>query len=253
MRSGARYLLVGVLLILLFMIVRAPATLVPSLLPNDAAITLTGARGLLWTGTGTLHLTNTAAIGSVSDRALGEIAWRIAPEALLRGELGLNLRWLEQGQDLTGELRIGRARYRLTIDGEMDALHLRTLLAPYHIRLGGRLTLHAVALEAPHREQIVRSALTGRIDWSGGDVRYRLSGRDHDARVAPLAAHLGPGFAASLHETSDQELEILRATADTDGFARLTLTRRFMQIFGLEWPGTGAPTDVLLTLEEQLF
>ena len=84
MRSGARYLLVGVLLIVLFMIVRAPATLVPSLLPNDAAITLTGARGLLWTGTGTLHLTNTAAIGSVSDRALGEIAWRIAPEALLR-------------------------------------------------------------------------------------------------------------------------------------------------------------------------
>jgi Type II secretion system (T2SS), protein N len=253
MRTAARYALVGVLLIVIFMIARAPAALVPSLLPDDAAVTLKDARGLLWTGSGTLHFSNTAATGTLKGRPLGAIEWRVAPSALLSGELGLHLRWLAQGQDLTGEIRVGRAHYRLSVDGELDASHLSTLLESYHIRLGGTLRLHTVVLEAPLHEPLVRSGLEGRVDWTGGDVRYRLSGRDHDARVAPLAARLGPGFAATLHETSDGELEILRATAETNGFARLALTRRFMQIFGLEWPGTGAPTDVLLTLEEQLF
>lgn len=253
MRPPARYALVGVLLFVIFMIARAPATLVPLLLPDDAAVTLKDAKGLLWTGSGTLHFSSTVASGLLKGRPLGEIEWQVAPGALLRGELGLNLRWLAQGQDLTGAMRVGRARYRLTVDGALDAAQLSALLEPYHIRLGGALRLQTVVLEAPLHAPLVRSTLTGRIDWSGGDVHYRLSGRDHDARVAPLTARLGPGFAASLHETSDGELEILRATAATDGFARLALTRRFMQIFGLEWPGAGAPTDVLLTLEEQLF
>ena len=253
MGPAARYALVGLLLVFFFMSARAPATLVSSFLPDGAAVILRDARGLLWSGRGTLHFSNTATTGTLKGRPLGEIEWRIAPGALLRGELGLNLRWLAHGQDLTGEIRVGRKRYRLRIDGELDASQLRTLLEPYHIRLGGRLRLESVALEAPHHEELAHSALAGRIDWSGGDVRYRLSGRDHDTRVAPLTARLGPGFAASLHETSAGELEILRATAETNGFARLALTRRFMQIFGLEWPGAGAPTDVLLTLEEQLF
>lgn len=253
MRPGTRYVLVGLALVALFVIARAPASLLRSLVPETAAVTLTQPRGLLWSGRGTLHLAPSRAGGNLRGRALGDIAWRVAPAALLRGELGLHLRWLGSGQDLTGELRIGREQYRLTIDGDLDAAELRTLLEPYHIRLGGLLRLHAVTFAAPHDAPLTRGLLTGRVDWAGGDVRYRLSGRDHDARVAPLTARLGPGFAATLHETSNDEFEILRASADTNGFARLVLTRRFMQLFNLEWPGAGAPTDVLVTLEEQLF
>ncbi|MGA0839222.1 MAG: type II secretion system protein N [Pseudomonadales bacterium] len=253
MRAGARYLLGGVLLLALFMLARAPAALLPSLLPDQAAITLTGAQGLLWSGQGTLGVSHGNASGAFGGYELGRVAWRVAPAALLRGEFGLDLQWLDQGQTLSGELRVGIARYRLEVNGNLDAAGLRVLLEPYHIWIGGDLDFHRVTLSAAHTDALPSSVLTGHIDWSGGDVRYRLTGRDHDTRAPPLQARLGPGFAASLHETTPTELEILSGRVAADGFVSLALTRRFIQLFGLEWPGTGAPTDVVMTLEEQLF
>lgn len=117
-----------------------------------AAITVTTVSGRVWNG---------QADGvSVDGKPFGSIRWRLMPSALLRGRLGVSLRWHSEGDHLVARVRLGTGSAEaIAVRGELGAEHIQAWL-DLPLLLDGRITL-----DVP---RVLWSADSGFDDASGG-------------------------------------------------------------------------------------
>ena len=236
----ARTIAIGILLFLVFLVVRVPAGLVRTFIPADAQVALFDLDGTLWHGAGDLV---------VREQRVGRLAWSFRPVTLLKGSAGYDLSLGGESLDLTGRMEAGLGGMTTIVSGQIGAPFVNAWLAPYYIELSGTFMLEEVTAEATGRRL---DDLSGSLNWDGGPVRYRLSGRLYNSVLPPLFASLGPGSEATVFASKDP-IPLLHAALLENGFARFGVTKHMTQILGNPWPGGDPDHAVVLEVEEQVF
>lgn len=252
-----KYLLIGGILFGLFVVAFAPAGLLRPLLEPIPGVALLSPEGTLWRGAGELYLAELPA---------GTVRWRFRPVTILRGSLGYRLQLTGADHDLQADVAVSPSRLRLLTDGRLDASYLNQWLGPYDIGLVGEIRLNQVAVDLPLRATEPEAApgvpvaapglapgeASGTASWSGGNVRYRLSGQPYNGDLPALEASLGEGLEAYVYPKQGQT-PLIRAQLLDNGFVKIGITRLLTRLLDNPWPGSDADHEVVLEVEEQLY
>ncbi len=232
----------GSLLFLLFAVVFAPAGLMRTAFNQIPGATLTEPTGTLWEGSGRIFM---------NEQGLGTLAWDFSPAKLFAGSLSFDFTITGPEHDLDGEITISSSAAALHVSGKIAAPMVNDWLAPYDIAISGTVTLDAVELG------IVDGALEqagGSVHWSGGLVRYTLSGRTSSATLPPLVAFLEEGFAgpSATVFTQPGQTPLIRAQLLKNGYAKIGITKLLTKLLNNPWPGSDPDHAIVLEVEEQV-
>ncbi len=237
MRSA---LLIGGLIFVGLIVLRIPASVVQNFIPSDADVALLTPEGTLWSGSGDLLVTG---------NSTGRLTWTIRPVTFLQGRIGYDLQLAGAGADLDARVTMGVSSTDVDVIGSVSGLFVNRWLAPYHIELSGNFELETVNVTLEGRIPV---AANGRLTWTGGPLRYRLSGNVHDSVLPPMMADLGPGPVAVAY-AAGESTPLLHAALKSDGFARFGVTKYLTRTLGQPWPGGDPDHAVVLEVEEQVF
>ncbi len=237
-------LTIGAALFVAFVVIRAPAGLLPIFIGDSIPVTLLEPHGTLWQGRGELLFDSLPA---------GRLQWDLRGVTLLQGRLGYDLLLKNSELNLQGTLAAGISTVSVSVSGEIESSFVNRWLTPYDIRLGGQFRLQEAGGTIVRRQ--ARPELqqaSGSVHWTGGPVRYVLSNRVSNTTLPPLTALLGPGAAAVAFADGDQT-PLLHAELKPDGFAKIGVTKQLTKLLGNPWPGGDADHAVVLEVEEQVF
>jgi len=246
-----RYIVAGIVLFAMFLVVFAPAGLLKQLLSPLQGVELQSPTGTLWRGSADLYL---------ADLPAGLVDWSFRPATILKGSLGYHVRLTGPDHALTADVAAAPSRITLSAEGSFDSQYLNPWMAPYEIGLGGEIRLDDVALSvftAVSERDAASPALapgeaSGSLHWTGGNVRYRLSGQSYSGNLPPLVAVLGEGLEAYVYPR-DEQTPLLRAQLLDNGFIKIGITRLLTRLLNNPWPGSDADHETVLEVEEQLF
>ncbi len=189
-RSWIRYASVTAILYGVFLIALAPTAWVAWGVSrmSDGAVTLSDARGTLWSGDATLTI-------SADQRSLGRVRWRINPAWLFGGQIAANFDLSGPDTTLSVKLRTGFGGARITYaTGRFSAALAAVFYAPLSIAgPTGNIELRA------NNVSLTRSVVDGDVNllWRGaavnmsnvrplGDYELRLSGKNRTVDIALL-------------------------------------------------------------------
>lgn len=246
--------LVGILLVLLFVVVFAPAGLLRSLLAPVEGVNLLHPSGTLWHGEAELYLV---------EHSAGQLQWRFRPAALLGGYLEYQLALTGPDQALDGNVGVSPGSIRLDLEGMLSSRFLNQWLAPYDIGMSGDVTLREVDLlllrkgteaapAGPNQPGLAPGEASGTLTWDGGAVNYRLSGQEYRGSLPPLVATLGEGLEVYIYPEAGQTPLLVAQMLD-NGFVKIGITRLLTKLLNNPWPGSDIDHEVVLEVEEQLF
>jgi len=232
---------VGVALFLAFLVARAPAGLIRLVVPDDSPVGLFELDGTLWHGAGDL---------TVDGRPVGRLGWSFRAVTLLSASAGYDLTLTGDQLDLDGRVTTGLGGTKTTLTGQVGAPFVNVWLAPYFIELSGTFVLADVQADA---SGLRLDDLSGTIDWDGGPITYRLSGKLYRSALPALYASLGPGSTATVFARGEAATPLLHAALLENGFARFGVTKYLTKMLGNPWPGGDPDHAVVLEVEEQVF
>lgn len=236
-----KYVAAGLLAFTLFCAARAPAGLFALLIERVGGASLAAAAGTVWSGRGALRF---------RDNALGQLQWSFEPASLAQLAPGYAWQLTGNGLDLHGGLAFRTDGVRLSAQGAVAAEAVNAELATYGIRLDGRLDIESL-------DATLTGAGLARLEgggrWSGGAVSYPLGGRSHTALLPPMRAEAqsAPITAKAFAEESGTLL--MQAEIIADGYAKIGVTRRLLQLLNQPWAGRGADDEIVISLEEAVF
>ncbi len=239
--------LIGGLIVAGIVIAQLPASIISDAVGKSSPVTATLTRGTIWRGESFL---------TTPELELGTLHWTVAPLGLLTGRLNVDWQLSGAGLSLTGDASAGLASTRANLQGRLEAPTLNSLLAPYDIRVSNGLDIASADVTI---EEQWPSDLNGTVRWAGGDVVYRLSGRNQAQRLPEMTAILDLDTAngsaqprAQVRADGDPVL-LLRAALQRNGFAKVGITRHFTELVGMPWPGSDPDHAIVLEVEEQVF
>ena len=242
-----RYVIVGILVFVGFAAAFAPAGILDRAVDGIEGIDLLEARGTVWRGAARLM-----AHGELQ----GDLTWDFQASSLM--ELAPGYAWT-----LNDELRslLGAVHYRdgaaeLSMQGTLQADLFNPWLDRYDIYLTGMFDVLPSAVTIENGQPPTLTAATGQIHWTGGLVRYTLSGQLREATVPELVAHLetkeGGGARATVLAMNDRT-PLLVAEQSDGGYVKVSITKYFTKLLNNPWPGSDPDHAVVLEVEEQLF
>lgn len=218
---------------------RAPAALIPHFAPQGGPVTLERATGTLWQGRAEL-------------KPVGVVRWsmNLLPLAWLKADID----WMLEGNGLLvagnlstrgGDVDVGRVK------GQVSPSAVNPFLARYGISVEGDLRLSEI--EARLQGNAFTHA-SGLLAWTGGTVNYQLGGKSFTIDMPPLSAVLrmqddAPTLDVSMPGSGETVMQI---TLNSEGWAELKMTKRFLEVAGFPWQGKSTETYVLV-VSEKLF
>ncbi len=128
-----------------------------------------------------------------------------------------------------------------------------TLLARYDLQIPGTIAVEHLDLTAAYGARLPQ--VRGELKWSGGDVGYRLSGRDHRVTLPPLVGFIDSSSGQpeiSVYQVDDK-MPLMLAKVAQDGMATVGITKQFTKMLGEPWPGGEPDHAVVLEVGEKLF
>ena len=231
----------GGLLVAVFAVAFAPAGLTRLALDQVNNVNLLEPAGTLWDGQGQL---------SVNGQTLGKLTWDLQVVTILSGALGYDFTLVGEDLDLHGNVRADWDQtYAVTANGRVGEAFINQLMAPYEMMISGDLNLNASTIEVAGR---IPKAAGGTVTWDGGLVQYSLSGRKSATELPAMVAELGSGPEALVHELHS-ESPLIIAELQSNGFAKVGLTKRLTILLNNPWPGAAQANDVILEVEEKVF
>lgn len=239
-----RLTLIGVATFIVCIAVFAPASLVRYLIKDGGPVALVGPTGTIWRGSGDLAIAGTP---------IGRVNWSFAPSMLLTGDLGFDVEVRGDKVDLTGRAGASAKSGHAEFKGQFDTALLSQTLARYDIHLPGTVTVDHVDLSAAYGARLPQ--IRGELKWSGGDVGYRLSGRDHAVALPPLVGFIDSSSGQpeiSVYQVDDK-MPLMLAKISQDGLASVGITKQFTKMLGEPWPGGEPDHAVVLEVGEKLF
>ena len=238
-----RYLAVGFIVFLFIVIAAIPAGIVARALENIKGLSLVEPRGTLWTGQA--HLL-------IQGRRIGILKWDLIPVSFL--SLTPTVVWTLQEKRLSFEGRVsGIEPVTITASGNLDMVLLAPLLKPYDLIVPGTIAAEQVSITFfPETHQFTRTS--GKLRWSGGQVRYILSGQRSDAILPPMVADLTTINNQPIADiyAEGEPTQLMRAEITAQGTIKIGITKMFTKLLTTPWPGSDPDHAIVLEVEEQI-
>jgi hypothetical protein len=130
---------------------------------------------------------------------------------------------------------------------------LTDVFSRYDIRIPGSIAVEHLDLTAAYGARL--PDVRGELKWSGGDVSYRLSGRDHRVALPPLVGFIDSSSSQpeiSVYQVDDK-MPLMLGKVAQDGMATVGITKQFTKMLGEPWPGGEPDHAVVLEVGEKLF
>ena len=130
---------------------------------------------------------------------------------------------------------------------------LADILARYDIRVPGTIAVENLELTVAYGARLPQ--IRGELKWTGGDIDYRLSGRDHRAQLPALVGFIDSSSGQpeiSVYQVDDR-MPLMLAKISQDGLATVGITKQFTKMLGEPWPGGEPDHAVVLEVGEKLF
>ncbi len=258
--------LVITILVLLLGIAMAPARLASSTLEKafprarsertaHPEIRLVNARGTLWDGSGQLL---------VNRRPVGNLSWQVQTARLLGLEAAVDWQLNDEQFSARGTASAHREGFDLrNVQGSFSARFLDRILSAYDISPSGTLNIEQLDIT----DLVLNDRMdwpgsvtcSGRLSWTGGPVRYRLSGQTFDIELPQLLGIVttsdrsaNPGWPELEVTDADTGNLLLTGRLTPKGTAAIGITRGLTRLTGQPWPGSEPDHVVVLEVEEQL-
>ena len=217
-----RYIFAGLLVFLVSVAAFAPAGLISRNVNNlNAAIALLDPRGTIWNGQA-----NVLATGE----SIGQLTWQLSPISLLL--LSPSADWQLTGTNigLSGTIS-GISQINTNTKGELDLALLTPLFNRYDMAVPGMVTLQDVEFEIDTNAQLVTAA-DGYLEWSGGQVRYILSGILSETLLPKMRANLSaPNQIPTAEVFAEGEpVRLIHAQITREGFIKIGITKLFTKL-----------------------
>ena len=235
-------LIVGTLLFAIFAVVFAPAGLMRTAFSQVGGAQLTQPVGTLWDGSGQMYLNGEPA---------GVLTWDFSPGKMFTGALGYQFSLAGPDHDLGGDIAVSFSEIVLHLSGEIAAPLVNRWLRQYDIAIDGTIKLDDVEMRVVNNYP--RSA-AGSVHWSGGTVRYTLSGRTSSTTLPPLVAYLDEGLSgpSSTVFAERGQTPLIKAELLANGYAKVGITKMLTKLLNNPWPGSDPDHAIVLEVEEQV-
>ena len=117
----------------------------------------------------------------------------------------------------------------------------------------GTITLNGVEIGIDVNSQFVNAA-DGYLEWSGGQVRYILSGILSESFLPKMRANLSAPEQKPTAEVfaEGEPIRLMQAQVTDNGFVKIGITKMFTKLLNRPWPGSDPDHAVVLEVEEQL-
>ena len=240
-----KYILVGLLVFVVCLIAFAPASLVDRALREIPDADLINPRGTLWQGEGGLV---------IAGANRGTVTWDLRAWSALLANPTVDWVISDTNLNLTGVVATGIKTHDLNASGSAQASVLNEWLEQYQIFLGGHFTIQPTELIVNHDRTVQH--LEGQIDWTGGAVRYTLSGLLHETQLPPLTAYLdqnAQNMPIATVYAQGESTPLLLASMTPDGYAKIAMTKLFTRLLKNPWPGDAPDSAIVLEVEEKIF
>lgn len=241
-----KYVLAGLLVFVIAAIAAAPAGIVDRLVSQSGTAELTHSRGSLWRGQADLLIEN---------NHLGQVNWDFDVSSMFKLQPTYQWTLTQANWTLAGMAGAGFTEAEFNVSGEIDAQAVNQWLAPYDIVTSGTFTVLPTRVLLPHNTA-VPSDFAGQVNWTGGLVRYTLSGLLGEATLPPLVAYLDLNDndepQAIVFAQNDQT-PLLIASLSRNGFAKVGISKRFTRLLNNPWPGSDPDHHIVVQVEEKVF
>ena len=241
-----RYALIGTLLFLGFIAVFAPASLLKRVVEQYSSGEIIDPRGTVWRGQGQLLIANIP---------LGTIEWGIQATSILQGVLSYQWTLSQQSWHLNGQAGADFSEVFIDAAGNLTADSVNQWLSIYDIHLTGDFDIAPTKIVLQQTDGSI-SHVEGQIRWSGGRVRYQLSGLLHETTLPAMNAYLkinANAEAEAVVYADNIETPLLVAVQGANGFAKVGITKIFTKLLDNPWPGSDPDHAIVLEVEEQIF
>ncbi len=237
------YLILGFFVLLLALIVRAPASLLQKAWPASLPLQVTAWGGTLWDGQAQL----------VQGENKGFLRWQLQPKRLLAGRLAGTVQ--AQGMvDLAGNVELGSSSWKLEgLRGEIPSAALQSLLPPGWL-LPGNIRADNLLVARDGRDKGPWRAAGGQLRWEGGAMQLNVNGQPQGATLPALTVNLrldGDTLVLALNEQAGNlGLALVRLTPD--GAAETQLRERLLRYSPGYHSSGGDPDAVVVTTKQAL-
>ena len=206
-------------------------------------ISVTNVEGAFWQGSADLAIDNLP---------LGNISWAMQLSGSGAGPATrLNLTGPEHDLDAlvsgsTRQLHISH------LNGQINAAAIEPFSANAGLYPDGTLLIEEINIEL---ENNWPTELSGRLDWSGGSVRYKNQAALATYTLPPLTGNIAMLDAALELDilTSDNALSVIETRLKPTGWGLVKVKRRFFDLAGKKWLAMDSANDIALEIEQKLW
>lgn len=235
------YLILGFFVLVLALIVRAPASLLQKAWPASVPLQITAWGGTLWDGQALL----------AQGENKGFLSWQLQPKRLLAGKLAATVK-AQGAVDLAGNVELGRKSWKLEgLHGEIPSAVLQSLLPPGWM-LPGNVRAENLVIARDGRSTGPWRAAGGQLQWPGGPMQFNVNGQPQAATLPALTVNLrldGETLLLSLNEQAGNlGLALVRLTPD--GQAETQLRERLLR-YSPGYHSSGADPDAVVVTAKQ--
>lgn len=183
----------------------------------------------------------------------GVAEWNLSVSELTQLRLPLALKLDTNAGNMESEVALSLAGVSVDIPKmDIEIASLNKFLELHRLRASGELLVRNLKLRI--EDKMVQTA-SGKINWTGGDVRYPAGREMHERNIPPVYGTLSSASVGNLSlGLRDQEasFDFLSASIDESGVAFVEVRRRLLDIADEPWSASSEETDVVFKVKKPL-
>ena len=233
------WVLLASVLLVIFLIVQAPARIIANFLPNTTRSMLQAWGGTIWSGQ----------VNGQYQGVLGQIRWQFEPLALLKLKLGIKLDVITNASELSGQLLWrGSSVQLLDAKGQIASNELQLLLSGWQLPQAPVVIKH---LTVSYDNQAWQNS-QGTIFWQGGALDYVLEGQRHHINLPAVSINVKNDQKNLELALKDTQQDVNLATFIVRGsMLESRLTQRLLS-YAPNYRGVAEPDAIVVTSTQPL-
>jgi general secretion pathway protein N len=229
----------GVVLLLAALVIRAPATILQKILPATASAQVDEWGGSLWQGQALVKTKEKPVL----------VEWQLHPLALLTGKLAAGVQ-SKGALPLQGDVVLGFKQWQVKqLQGELPSALIQPFL-PAGWELPGSIHIERLLITKQGLKQGPWLEGQGSLRWQGGAMKFSLNGQAQQATLPPLRVEISKennDLLLTLNEAAGT-LAGLRLMAD--GQIETQLRERLLR-YSPGYHSSGNPPDAVVVTAKQ--
>lgn len=244
------YILLGLIIFLVTLALTTPLHFVWRYLEpqiEGLPVEVSQIRGTIWQGRAQLKIQQLPVLGPIDSQ------WQLQFLPLLTGQAKVLLTL--EGQDIRLVLPTTLGSNTITIeraDGFLELSSLNPLLSKQRSSASGGVELQQLRSEINWREQRIQT-LSGRLTYSGGNISLLVDNKPVSSELPALIGWLSmDGERAIVDVLTMEDDSLLQGYLQPDGWAGLSLKRRFLDVIGQQWPAQAEADTVIFEVSQKI-